>query len=102
MKNFIVAVIFGVSASASSAALLVGYDFTGAVFTLTSGSLMSSSTAITGTGGRKQGLSFLDGDNVGQALDLGRFDEIGHGPGLAQHVLGVELEAIQIQLDVAP
>ena len=53
-------------------------------------------------GRRKQRLSLFDGDDVGQALDLGRFDEVGHGPGFAQHVLGVELETIQIELNGAP
>jgi len=47
-------------------------------------------------------LRFIDGHDVGQSLNLGWFDEVGHDSGFAQHVLGVELEAIQVKLDRAP
>jgi len=53
-------------------------------------------------GRRKQRLSLLDRDDVGQALRLGWFDEVGHAPGFTQNMQGVELEAIQIELDRAP
>jgi len=53
-------------------------------------------------GGCEQALCFLDGNDVGQALHLGRLDQPRHGPRLAQHVGGVELVAVQIELDRAP
>ena len=57
-------------------------------------------TQYTGVG--EKGLRLLNGDDVRQARDFGWFDEVGHDPGFAQHVLGVELEAIQVELDGAP
>lgn len=53
-------------------------------------------------GRSKEALGFVDRDNVGQPLCLGRLDQMGHHPGLAQDVGGVKLEAIQVQLDGAP
>jgi len=41
-------------------------------------------------------------DDVWQAADLGRANEIGHRPGFAQHMLGKELQPVQIELDPAP
>ena len=35
-------------------------------------------------------------------LDLGRLDELGHLPGPAQHVKGIELQAVEVVLDHAP
>ena len=51
---------------------------------------------------RKQALRFVDGDDVGQPLRLGRLDQIRHHPGLLQHVGGVELQAVEIEFDRAP
>jgi len=53
-------------------------------------------------GARENLLRLLHSQDVGQALGLGWFDEIGHVPRLSQYVLGVELVAIQIVLDGAP
>ncbi len=52
--------------------------------------------------GSEQVLCLIDCDDVGQALCLGRLDQIGHGPRPAQHVGDVELVAIEIELDGAP
>lgn len=52
--------------------------------------------------GGKKLLGLVDRDNVGQPLDLGRFDQMGHDPGFVQDVGGVELQAIQIKFDCAP
>lgn len=52
--------------------------------------------------GRKQALRFIDADDVGQALRLGRLDQMRHDPGLAQDMNGIELEAVEIELDRAP
>ncbi len=53
-------------------------------------------------GGGEQAAAFFDRDDVGQALGLGRFDQPWRDPGLTQDVLGVELEAVQVELDCAP
>lgn len=53
-------------------------------------------------GGGNDLLDFADGDEVGQALALGRLDQAGGDPGLLQS-MGVEkLEAIQVELDGTP
>ena len=53
-------------------------------------------------GGAEQLLRFIDRDDVGQALRLRWLDQVRHGPGQFEHVLGEELQAIQIELDRAP
>ncbi len=53
-------------------------------------------------GGAKDAPRFFDGDDVGQALNLGRFDQARCHPGFAQDVLVVELEAVQVELDGTP
>jgi len=55
-----------------------------------------------GAGGIEEGLRLLDGDDVGQPLALGWANEIGHLPELAQHVQGVELQAVHVMFDGAP
>ena len=50
----------------------------------------------------KQALCFVDRDDVGQSLRLRRLDQIGHRPRLAQHVGGVELQAVEVELHSAP
>lgn len=47
-------------------------------------------------------LGLLDGDDVGQALHAWGLDEPRGDPGLAQDVLVVELQAVQIELDRTP
>ena len=53
-------------------------------------------------GGSQQTLHFGHRDDVRQALALGRLDDAGRPPGFLQDVLGVELQAIQVELDGAP
>ncbi len=50
----------------------------------------------------KDPAGFLDSDDIGQALGLGRFDQVDVDPGLAEHVSVVELEPVEIELDRAP
>lgn len=51
---------------------------------------------------QKQALRFVDRNDVGQALRLGRLDQVRHHPGLLQDMGGVELQAVEIELDRAP
>ena len=51
---------------------------------------------------REQALRFVNGDNVRQTLGLRRLDQIRHHPGFLQDVGGVELQAVEIELDRAP
>jgi hypothetical protein len=53
-------------------------------------------------GGQEKLLSLFHANNIRQALDLGRLDQIGGYPGFAQHMGIIELEAVQIELDRAP
>ena len=47
-------------------------------------------------------LGVVDGDDVGQALALGRLDQARCHPGFAQDVFVVELQSVQIKFDRAP
>lgn len=51
------------------------------------------------TGGGKDAPGLFDGDDVRQALTLGRFDQAGRNPGFLQDVLGVELQAVEVEFD---
>ena len=53
-------------------------------------------------GGAKDAPRFFDGDDAGQTLNLGRFDQARCHPGFAQDVLVVKLEAVQVKIDCAP
>ena len=53
-------------------------------------------------GGLDDALHLADADNVGQALYFGRFDKPRRHPRFAQHMLGVELETVQVELDGTP
>jgi hypothetical protein len=53
-------------------------------------------------GGQKQPLRLIDRDDVGQALRLGRLDQVGHCPRLLEHMRGEELQAVEVELDRAP
>ena len=55
-----------------------------------------------GAGGSKQGLRLCDGDDIGQASRLGWLDKMGHAPGFAQHMQGVELQTVEVEFDGAP
>lgn len=52
--------------------------------------------------GQKNPLGLLDRDDVRQALRARRFDQTGRHPGFLQHVLVVELEPVQIELERTP
>ena len=54
------------------------------------------------TGGGEDPPGLLNGDDVGQALGLGRLDQAGRHPGFAQDVFVVELQPVQVQLDRTP
>ncbi len=54
-----------------------------------------------GTGRGKKLLGFVDSNNVGQTLGFGRLDQVGHGLALMQNVGGIELQAIEVELDRA-
>ena len=53
-------------------------------------------------GSSEDPLGLLDADDVGQALALGRLDQAGGDPGLAQDIFVVELRPVQIELDRTP
>jgi hypothetical protein len=53
-------------------------------------------------GGEKQTLGLLDGDDIWQALGLGRFNQVDVDPGFVQDVGIVELEAVEVEFDRTP
>lgn len=53
-------------------------------------------------GGEKQPLDLLDGDDIRQALGLGRFDQVEVDPGLVQDMGIVELETVEVEFDRTP
>ncbi len=52
-------------------------------------------------GGGEYPFGFVNRDDVRQALAPGRLDQTGSDPGLAQDMLGVELQTVQVEFDGA-
>ncbi len=52
--------------------------------------------------GGEDALGFGEGDDIRQALTFGRLDQAGRHPRFLQDMLGVELQAVQIEFDRAP